>query len=596
MPPGSGDQTCPRCFLELALKDASDSADRTVQTSRPPRDLPERIGSYRILELLGEGGMGQVYRATDSVLKRDVALKFLPESMAQDEIARRRFLREARSAAALDHPYICQIHEIGEVDGVDFIAMEYVSGQTLKEKLAEGQLPIPECLRIASEIAEALDKAQEKGIVHRDLKPSNIMLTSEGHVKLMDFGLAKRAYGAQEDTQQVSVTKLTQEGATLGTVPYMSPEQLKGEEVDSRSDIFSFGTILYETLAGVHPFIKLDSRATASSILQEEPAPVGLHRAGISAVVQYVVRKMLAKEPAKRYQWVREIHTDLVALQHDPGLTAVLAGQIQRTRPAKWQVPLPWAVAGLLAVAFLALLRPWESSPEPEPPRRLEVSIGADASLATAVVSAETAVLLSPDGSLLAFVARSGGGQQRLYVRRLDQMRATPLSGTEGVLQPFFSPDGQWIGFFAGGKLKKISVTGGAAMPLCDAHSQSRGGDWGDDGSIAFAAGVREGLSRVSSAGGTPQPLTTLDEEEEEITHRWPQLLPGSQAVLFTASTNINNYEGTNLVVQTIPAGLRKIVLRGGYYGRYLPSGHLLYIHQGTFVVGGEDRRPAIFP
>lgn len=269
------------------------------------------IGHYTIEEKIGEGGMGEVYRATDSLLKRDVALKFLPESMAQDEIARRRFLREARSAAALDHPYICQIHEIGEIDGVDFIVMEFVSGRTLRETLSQGRLPVPECLRLAAEIAEALDNAQEKGIVHRDLKPSNIMLTSGGHVKLMDFGLAKRASsGAQEDTQQVSVTKLTQQGSTLGTVPYMSPEQLKGEEIDSRSDIFSFGIIFYEMLSGVHPFIKPDVMATASSILQDEPAPLALHRDSISPVIQYLVRKMLAKQPSGRYQAVHEIPID----------------------------------------------------------------------------------------------------------------------------------------------------------------------------------------------------------------------------------------------------------------------------------------------
>ena len=212
------------------------------------------ISHYEITEKIGEGGMGHVFRARDTKLKRDVALKFLPQSMAQDETARRRFLREARSAAALDHPYICQIFEIGEVDGVGFIVMEYVSGQTLKEKLAEERLPVPECLRIAAEIAEALDKAQQTGIVHRDLKPANIMITSDGHVKLMDFGLAKRASGAQEVTQQVSVTKLTRAGSTLGTVPYMSPEQLQGREVDHRSDLFSLGVVLHEMATGRLPF------------------------------------------------------------------------------------------------------------------------------------------------------------------------------------------------------------------------------------------------------------------------------------------------------------------------------------------------------
>ena len=548
--------------------------------------IGQTIAHYTITEKIGEGGMGEVYRATDGVLKRDVALKFLPESMAQDETARRRFLREARSAAALDHPFICQIHEIGEVDGVDFIAMEYVAGQTLKEKLVEGRLSVTECLRIASEIAEALELAQEKAIVHRDLKPTNIMLTSGGHMKLMDFGLAKRAAGAQEDTQQVDVTKLTQVGSTVGTVPYMSPEQLKGEAVDSRSDIFSFGIILYEMLTGVHPFIKPDAMATASSILQEEPAPLGLHREGISPVIQYMVRKMLAKEPERRYQLVGDIHTDLTALLQDTASLTFAPTEVPGGEPsASWNLLL-WLMVPVALI--LGALAAWSLKPvPPEPLRRLEVSIGADASLAVSAYG--TAAVLSPDGSLLAFVAQFEGGSQQLYVRPLDQLQATPLSGTEGVRQPFFSPGGQWIGFFADGKLKKISVTGGAAVTLCDAPN-SRGGDWGDDGSIVFAAGNREGLSRVSSAGGTCQPLTTLDEEAGEITHRWPQLLPGSKAVLFTAvSTRAQSVEEAYLVVQTIPAGQRKIVQRGGYHGRYLPSGHLLYIREATLFAAPFD-------
>jgi len=473
------------------------------------------------------------------------------------------------------------------VDGQGFIAMEFVQGKTLADKLAAGPLPIPECLRIGSEIAEALEKAHQSQIVHRDLKPSNIMITPEGHVKVMDFGLAKRVASDHLATDEVQLTSLTQEGSLLGTVPYMSPEQLRGGEVDTRSNIFSFGIILYEMISAVHPFLKTEAMETAGAILKDAPPPLARYREEVSEVLQHLVRKMLAKEPKSRYQLAHDIHTDLVALQQDPGPAAVLAGQIQMTPPARWQSLLPWAVSGLLAVfvVLLAFWRPWESSPEPEPPRRLEVSIGADASFFD--VEGETAAVLSPDGSLLAFVARSEGSQQQLYVRPLDQLQATPLSGTEGVRQPFFSTDGQWIGFFADGKLKKISVTGGTAITLCDAPN-SRGGDWGDDGSIVFA-GTREGLSRVSSAGGTPQPLTTLDEEAGEIAHWRPQLLPGSKAVLFTAWSTLRSEEDFSLVVQTIPSGQRKIVQRGGYHWRYLPSGHLLYIHEGTLFAAPFD-------
>ena len=595
--PGSADQTCARCLLELALKDSSDSADQTAQTSSPQRDLPERIGSYRILELLGEGGMGQVYRATDSRLKRDVALKFLPESMAQDETARRRFLREARSAAALDHPYICQIHEIGEVDGVDFIAMEYVSGQTLKEKLADGQLPISECLRIASEIAEALDKAQEKGIVHRDLKPSNIMLTSEGHVKLMDFGLAKRASGAQEDTQQVSVTKLTQEGATLGTVPYMSPEQLKGEEVDTRSDIFSFGIILYEMLAGVHPFIKPDSRATASSILQEEPAPIGLHRAGISPVIQYVVRKMQAKEPAKRYQLVREIHTDLVALQQDPDPEAVLPEQIQTTRPEKWQSLLPWLLLPLAVVAtwFAAWQLMPEESPGAVPSARFAIPLPEEKRM---VHGYRHGLALSRDGQKLAFVAGTpaprGARSRQIYVHSLEQGTTRPIPGTEGATGPVFSPDGRWLAFVHSSSLKRVELDGGKPITLYESGNiyAGHGVDWGANEFLVFAESAARPLLRVPATGGEPEEITKLDQATVEMSHRLPRMLPGEKAVLLTALRYNNtgiDWKGAQIFVQLLDTGERKLLIEDGSDARYVPTGHLVFARRGRLMAAPFD-------
>ena len=516
--------------------------------------------------------MGQVYRATDSVLKRDVALKFLPDSMAQDETARRRFLREARSAAALDHPYICQIHEIGEVDGVDFIAMEYVSGQTLKEKLADGQLPISECLRIASEIAEALDKAQEKGIVHRDLKPSNIMLTSEGHVKLMDFGLAKRASGAQEDTQQVSVTKLTQEGATLGTVPYMSPEQLKGEEVDTLSDIFSFGIILYEMLAGVHPFIKPDSRATASSILQEEPAPIGLHRAGISPVIQYVVRKMQAKEPAKRYQLVREIHTDLVALQQDPDPVAVLAGQTQMKAS---QSKLPWVATFLLGVILATGASFWlRVQPVPSQPlRRFPLTLPATQALPT---RSGGLLAISPNGQTLIYRGFEDGVPQ-LYRRDLDQFDTMPIPGTEGAgAEPFFSPDGKWLAFETGGEtLMRVGLTGGRPVRIGQLPFNPRGGSWTSDDTIVSAV-LDAGLVRIPAGGGDPETVASPDDGRQ---HWYPQVLPGNQVVLFTAS--FAQPDTGDLMLLDLESSEKRTLVRDAVAGQYVPSGHLVFVRGG---------------
>ena len=284
-----------------------------------------QVGSYQIVSLLGVGGMGEVYLAEDASLKRKVALKFLPREMQQDEIARKRFLREARSAAALDHPYICHIHEVGESDGQEFIAMEYVEGKTLKEKLEENPLPLKEALPVAVEIAEAIEKAHQKGIVHRDLKPANIMLTPQRHVKVMDFGLAKRV--ALEGSEQEITSALTTEGSTVGTVPYMSPEQLRGKTVDTRSDIFSFGVVLYEMLSGVHPFKKAQPMETAHAILSEVPPPLSRYRNEVAPLLQHTVRKMLAKKPDRRYQLIHDVRTDLGQLIDETGDSAMESSQ-----------------------------------------------------------------------------------------------------------------------------------------------------------------------------------------------------------------------------------------------------------------------------
>ena len=548
------------------------------------------IGHYTIEEKIGEGGMGEVYRATDSLLKRDVALKFLPESMAQDEIARRRFLREARSAAALDHPYICQIHEIGEIDGVDFIVMEFVSGRTLREKLSQGRLPVPECLRLAAEIAEALDNAQEKGIVHRDLKPSNIMLTSGGHVKLMDFGLAKRASsGAQEDTQQVSVTKLTQQGSTLGTVPYMSPEQLKGEEIDSRSDIFSFGIIFYEMLSGVHPFIKPDVMATASSILQDEPAPLALHRDSISPVIQYLVRKMLAKQPAGRYQAVHEIHIDLLALSRNSswrdiddgglGIEPVLEhglgkGAAERSQRIFLLRVLPVLAALLLGLIIGALVIPRRG----QSPRRV------DRFAVSIAVTSVGFITLSPDGGTLIFEGKSEGVSQ-LYRRRMDSMGSVPIPGTKGGRGAFFSPEGKWVCFWSlsmGGRLVKVPIEGGDPQPLhaplVTGGGQGRTalglmatmGNWGPSDRIIFSD---QNLWQVAAGGGVPESITTLDFDEQEIAHLWPEILPDGNAVLFTVSSRS---KPDRIDVLSLETRRRHSLLEGSRV-HYVANGILLY-------------------
>ncbi len=304
--------------------------------------IGQTISHYKITEKLGGGGMGVVYKAEDTRLGRNVALKFLPEELQQDSTAKKRFLREAKSAAALDHPYICKIYEVGEEEGQSFISMEYIPGQTLSQKLTEGPLPLKNALQTAVEVAEALEAAHKNDIVHRDLKPSNIMLTPEGHVKVMDFGLAKRVTPPEGQEEEIT-TVLTKQGSTLGTVPYMSPEQVRGQEVDTRSDIFSFGVVLYEMLAGVHPFKKGGQIETANAVLSETAAPLSRYADDISGLLQHTVKKMLAKEPDRRYQLIHEVRTDLGDLidEFDTTLakptTASPIGVTRASQPPLWK-------------------------------------------------------------------------------------------------------------------------------------------------------------------------------------------------------------------------------------------------------------------
>ncbi len=337
-------------FLETPALEAEAEALAQDQASSM---VGRQIGSYKIVSPIGAGGMGEVYLAQDATLGRKVALKFLPEEMQQNELARKRFLREARSAAALDHPYICKIYEIGEAEKAPYIAMEYVRGTTLDEGFSKKvPPPLEKVLRTALQIAEALGAAHRKGIVHRDLKPANIMLTSEGHVKVMDFGLAKRV--ATEDPEQELTAALTAEGTTVGTVPYMSPEQLSGKPVDTRTDIFSFGILLFEMLTGVHPFKKARPMATANAILNEVPVPLSQHRNDVPPILQHTVTKMLAKDSGKRYQLVHEVHTDLVGVIRGFGDPALLhTTSTRQQQPGQNSIALLWTV--VLGVCALAV-------------------------------------------------------------------------------------------------------------------------------------------------------------------------------------------------------------------------------------------------
>ena len=553
----------------------------------------KRLGPYEVLAAIGAGGMGEVYQAHDTKLGRDVAIKVLPEAFAHDPERLSRFQREAKMLAALNHPNIATIYGLEQSNGTSYLVMELVSGETLAEHIKrEGSVAVEEALKIAVQIAEALEAAHEKGIIHRDLKPANVKVTPEGKVKVLDFGLAKAFAGDTTDSNPSQSPTLsavaTMQGVLLGTAAYMSPEQARGKSVDKRTDIWAFGCVLYELLTGKQTFQGEDVTEILAAVVKTEPDWSRLPEATPSAIGT-LLRRCLRKDRRQRLPDAGAVRIEIEEALAAP--TSVGEGTAA-SRTKAWRDRLPWAAAAVLALTTIAstigfVLRTPKAQ-QPLQAMRLSAEIGADASLYTVY---GPSAILSPDGTRLALVASGTDQKQRIYIRSLDQVQATALSGTENARDPFFSPDGQWIGFFADQKLKKISVQGGAAVTLCDAYND-RGGSWGEDGTILFAPDQRVALSRVSSAGGTPQPLTTLDKQAGEITQRWPQVLPGGKTVLFTSNTHQTTYEDSDIVAYSVTSGQRKTVQRGGFYARYLPSGYLVYMHEGTlFAVPFDLKR-----
>jgi serine/threonine-protein kinase len=554
-----------------------------------------RIGPYEIETALGAGGMGEVYRARDTRLNRRVAIKSLPAAFAQDPERVARFKREAQLLAALNHPHIAGIHGLEEANGSQFLVLEFVDGETLADRLVKGPIPLAESLRIAREIIDALEAAHEKGIIHRDLKPGNVALTADGQVKVLDFGLAR--YEAGDSSSSIDLTASptlayagTQAGIILGTAAYMSPEQAKGKAVDKRSDVWAFGCLLFEMLSGKKAFEGEDVSDTLAAILRGEPdwaalppdVPPGL-RTLIKRCLERDRRARIPDLSVVRFLMADNADADLLSasgLHVQPAVAAVPAG-----RPTL----VPWLVAAVFALGLasaLLLWSPWRRVASPSPVR-VSAEIGANASLFSQL---GPSFVISPDGKILAFVATQGTEQSRLYVRRLEQLQATPLSGTDGAYSPFFSPDGEWVGFFAGGKLKKVAVAGGAAVTLCDAPN-GRGGSWGDDGTIVFEPDNTPGshLNRVSAAGGAATGLIPL--VEGEGAQRFPQVLPGSKAVLYSSIATTANgvWDQADVVVQRLPDGPRTVLQKGGYFARFVRSGHILYVQQGTLFAAPFD-------
>ena len=535
-----------------------------------------KVGSYEVVAQIGAGGMGEVYQTHDTKLGRDVAIKVLPEAFAHDPERLSRFQREAKMLAALNHPNIATIHGLEQSGGTSYLVMELVSGETLAERMRSGPLPIEDALKISVQIAEALEAAHEKNIIHRDLKPANVKVTPEGKVKVLDFGLAKAFEGdsANEDMSNSPTLSraATMQGVILGTAAYMSPEQARGKSVDKRTDIWAFGCVLYELLTGKQAFHGEDITDILAAVVKAEPDWQALP-AATPVMIRNLLRRCMQKDKTLRMQAAGDARIEIQeALTSPSDDGAERVGVLLRTK-------LSWSIAVTLAiVATLALWAWWHatsaSERAPRPLVRLSVDLGPDVSLGSV---AGSDVIVSPDGTRLVYVS-----QNRLFTRRLDQSTGTELTGTEGAYEPFFSPDGQWVAFFTGSQLKKVPVEGGGAILLCDCSAGvSRGGSWGEDGNIiASLSSVRGGLSRIPSAGGTPTPITQL--APGEAIHSWPQILPGGKAVMFTTSISVVGFDSGNIEVMSLEDRHRKTVQRGSSYGRYLPSGHLVYMNRGT--------------
>lgn len=498
--------------------------------------------------------MGAVYRATDTKLNRDVAIKVLPGTFGADPERLARFQREAQLLASLNHPNIAAIYGVE----ASALVLELVEGQTLAELIARGPAPMDQALRIAQQICEAIEYAHERGIIHRDLKPANVKVTPEGRVKVLDFGLAKALSAAAGDpVSSPTLTMCSTDGAIVGTAAYLAPEGARGQPADRRGDIWAFGVVLYEMLTGRRLFSGPTISDTLAAVLNAD-----IDLSAIPERVRYTLERCLRKDASQRWQSIGDVR---IALQEAPPP----APQPLARRNA------PWIAAAAFAMATAASGVGWwrASRPVTRPYQRLNVDLGPDAVFNEAGMFA-----ISPDGTGLVFTVQTPEGT-RLAMRPLDQPGTLLLPGTENASEPFFSPDGQWIGFFAGGKMKKIATRGGPPVTLCDAPAP-RGASWGDNGEIVASFNPTGGLFRVPDHGGTPAALTRPD-ENGEVTHRWPQFLPGSRTVLFTSHTGFD-LDNATISALSISSGKWKTVLTGGYGARYLPSGHLVFAHQET--------------
>ena len=554
-----------------------------------------RLGPYEIQSPLGAGGMGEVYRARDTRLDRAVAVKILPAHLSDNPEARQRFEREARAISSLNHPNICTLHDIGSQDGTTYLVMEYVEGETLEARLQKGPLSLKQALAHGMEICDALEKAHRAGIVHRDLKPGNVMLTASG-AKLLDFGLAKPVVlGAQAGSGKSNLTPstptmnlsmltatpaaLTQQGTIVGTFQYMAPEVLQGQEANPRSDIFSFGCVLYEMVTGRRAFEGKTQLSVMSAILEREPEPLANVQPTSPATLDYTVRICLEKNPDDRLQTAHDVKLQLAWIANSGSQTSAPALPSSKPRPKLWLAAL-----ALLALAVIALTMAFVS---PAPPRRvLRVNLLPPEGTRFETLYRNGAPAISPDGAHIAFIAQKDG-KNSLWLRSLDRLDAAPVRGTDDAFYPFWAPDSAAVAFFMQGKLWRTDLNGDSPTPICDAP-EARGGSWGSGNVIVFAPSFGGPLFQVPATGGKPKPVTSVSVSSSNISDRWPSFLPDGKHFLFLNSPYGNAADQNEVHLGSLDGG-EQPVLRGKFYGAQYAAGRLLAERDGSLLAWRFD-------
>ncbi len=547
-----------------------------------------RLGPYEIVSAVGAGGMGEVYRARDCRLNRTVAIKVLPSGVTRDPIALQRFEREARAAAALSHPHVCPVHDVGRHDGIDFLVLEFLDGETLAQRLVRGKLPLEQALLYATQIASGLAAAHDAGLIHRDIKPGNIMLTKSGAM-LLDFGLARTPEAIPTDATLTIEQPLTSAGTVLGTVQYMAPEQLEGRPADHRSDIFALGAVLYEMVSGRRAFRGETSSAIVTALLTTNPEPLTTTDPTIPSALEHLVRVCLEKDPAQRWQSAADITRQL---QWIAGDRANARAPIATS--GRWFTPRSslWAAAGLALGAVLMMLWPRSDSAPRNAvvtPARFEIDVPPGSRLLEPPA-------ISSDGKRIVFTVMDKTQSTRLYLRSIDRVEASPIPGTEGGRYPALSPDGLSLAYLGPGGLKTKSLEGGAPTiiwPSALLAALGRGISWGSDGTIAFASNPNTGLSRVAAGGGNAQFFTTPAPERDEIGHVWPEQLPDGRGVIFT-TTGRGEAEPFKLCIHSPEQPGHRDLVESGRNARYV-RGHLIFAVADALMAAPFDVRSLKF-